>query len=568
MASITQKQTSFNISNTVANAVTAVRGIRSQDASRKELEFQVAVASGLSYSDQIKFRERQIEDAEKSSFPDADFITNLTKSLATTKQLSRFAKVRELYKKSLNDYQTGKSSLESYASVLESELDLETDPTMRAELSTLVFQANTEKTTNDLNAIRNRASIALKDKSVSVVESSISEIKSKRALASINNNQEEMSMWDQTIQSLNGVKGTLQIENATNELNFKITKNNPKANDKLSYLNDIISGADSSEKIIYNNVEYPSLKAFWENKRDDYIANSYFDEADKDMAAENLRIAATSKFGQIPTARIQAVSDFFNKIKTRPEFAPYADQIEQRRVESVSKLTTDLAGSLYEEADQTGNNAKAQTAVLGLEQKFGVNVQRQAFGGEGTIANEAMKKTDSSITPEATINNGTGGMHTVTQGENLSAIASKNGISLLQLLDANPEYKKNPSMVNIGASLKLPTSPTSIKQETAVAPIKPVTPETKPANAPAVKPTMTPPATNTPAPTQTQTPTQTNTPAPTQTTKTFSSVTDLFKSKGMDSSYAARAKVAAEKGISNYTGTAEQNRQLINKINV
>lgn len=45
-----------------------------------------------------------------------------------------------------------------------------------------------------------------------------------------------------------------------------------------------------------------------------------------------------------------------------------------------------------------------------------------------------------------------------------------------------------------------------------------------------------------------------------------SSVVDAFKSKGLDSSFANRAKYAAAVGISNYKGTAEQNTQLIKAL--
>jgi hypothetical protein len=45
------------------------------------------------------------------------------------------------------------------------------------------------------------------------------------------------------------------------------------------------------------------------------------------------------------------------------------------------------------------------------------------------------------------------------------------------------------------------------------------------------------------------------------------SVVDVFKSKGLDSTFSNRKKLAEELGIQNYTGTADQNKELINKIN-
>jgi hypothetical protein len=56
-----------------------------------------------------------------------------------------------------------------------------------------------------------------------------------------------------------------------------------------------------------------------------------------------------------------------------------------------------------------------------------------------------------------------------------------------------------------------------------------------------------------------------NTPQSTQTTPTVNngSIVDYLNSKGQDSSYATRAKLAAQYGISNYTGSAQQNTQLL-----
>lgn len=44
------------------------------------------------------------------------------------------------------------------------------------------------------------------------------------------------------------------------------------------------------------------------------------------------------------------------------------------------------------------------------------------------------------------------------------------------------------------------------------------------------------------------------------------SIVDFLKSKNQDSSYEARAKLATEKGITGYTGTAEQNTQLLGML--
>lgn len=581
MALELKQTTQYNVGVVVRNAVTAVRAIRSQENSRKEAEFQKAAAAGMTYEEQLAFRQEQLEEEKAGGFIDEDYIAGLEKTVAQTKQLVRFEKIRTKYKDALDNYVTGKESINSYLDLLNETLDGEKDETMRTEIRNLISSAQKEKSDNELNAIKNRALVAQKDNSVKLVDASIKEIKSKRARASIAENDDEVAMWDETLIALEGSKSKLNIEDSMNEITFKINKYNPKANDKLGYLNDEISKADDTGEIVYGGVTYPSLKAYWENKRNEYIASGYFDEVKKDMDAETARIAATSAYGQIPTARIQAVNDFFNNIKARPEFAPYADQIEQKKVESVSAMSNDLAESIFNEAATTGDQTKAQNAILGIESKFGVKVSREPFQTElnkgSSIATEVLK-TPSVVAPGAP---GVGGEKfvTVENGSNLSKVAAANGISLLQLLDANPEYKVNPGMVKAGASIKIPGGTAPVTPPVAPAPIASAT-VTPPASTPApaapatepVRPPTSTPASKPVAPVTPPVVKPVVTPvapvAPVAPTKyTGNSIVDLLKSKGMDSSYEARKRLAAESGITNYTGDLKQNEALLKKYN-
>jgi hypothetical protein len=77
--------------------------------------------------------------------------------------------------------------------------------------------------------------------------------------------------------------------------------------------------------------------------------------------------------------------------------------------------------------------------------------------------------------------------------------------------------------------------------------------------------------TPTPTPAPTPTPISTPTPTPTPTTPqagtyTGVSIVDYLSSIGKPSDYASRAKLAQQYGITNYTGTAAQNTQLLNTL--
>lgn len=49
--------------------------------------------------------------------------------------------------------------------------------------------------------------------------------------------------------------------------------------------------------------------------------------------------------------------------------------------------------------------------------------------------------------------------YTVKRGDSLSKIASDHGITLAELLDANPQYKANPDNIQVGETLSIPGNP-------------------------------------------------------------------------------------------------------------
>jgi len=401
---LSRMKISVNLSAVVSGAIESVRAIRAIEQSRKEAEFQKAVAGGMSYSAQVAFREKQLEEEKSSSFNDASYISTLEVSVAETKKLARYETIRNKYKSSLDDYVGGKESISQHISILQDLLSTEQDPALQDEIRTKLSEANKEQASIELNAIKNRALVAQQDKSTSLLDKSIKEVESKRAVASINENDDEVAMWDSTLIALRSSKSKLQIENGLNEITYQTNKKNLQSNDKLALLNGYISSADASNEVVYGGVTYPSLKAYWENKRGEYLSNNYFDDIKKEMDAQTATIAATNRYGQVPASRIDAVNNFYKNLASRPEFAPYVTKIEQQRVENVNSLVTDLADSIYNEAASTGEQGKAQTAILSMENKFGVKVSREPFATEtGSIAGTTTKDVSALGKPASNI---------------------------------------------------------------------------------------------------------------------------------------------------------------------
>lgn len=364
--------------------------MRVTEQARKSTEFQKAVAGGMTYASQVELLNKMIGDEKSSAFGDSTYVDELELNLANAKKMARYESIRDKYTQALDEYVTNKGSLSNYIEVLKTNMSGDIDDKMKEELRGLLSDALKTQSANETNAIENRALLAERDHSVVLLDKSIREINDKKAIASLNGNEDEVAKWDQTLLALGSAKSKIQIEDGLNDITLKINRNNPKANDKLGYITDQIGKAGNTGPVTYDGVTYDSMKAFWENKRGEYISTSYFDEMQKEMDAETSKLAATNKYGQVPVARIDAVNMAYTNLQGREEFAPYIDKIEQMKVASVNSLTTQLSSSLYDEFQskvQAGDInelnynselAKVENTVVTMENKFGVQLTRFA----------------------------------------------------------------------------------------------------------------------------------------------------------------------------------------------
>jgi hypothetical protein len=620
-------RTTFSISlaNVVDNAITTINAIRRVEQARKESEFQKAIAGGMSYADQITFRDKQLADEKASSISDPTYINTLTASIADTKKLARFEAIRIKYKDSLDSYVTGKESISQHLQVLQDLLAGESDPSKQSEIRDLISESRNTQATIEVNAIKNRALLAEKDKSVQLIDNSISEVQSRRALASVNQNDDEVAAWDDTLLALKSSKSKLLIENGLNEITYQTNRSSLSSVDKLNLLNNYVSSANASDAVTYDGITYPSLKAYWENKRGDYITNNFFDELKKETDAQTAVIASNNSYGQVPVARIQAINDFYSNLKNSDAFAAYQDRLEQARITSVTAMANDLYTSLVDEANANGDFAKAEAAILAIENRFGIKIARPAFSSEvannNTIANSVLGGGATVVNPAAA--------PIPAAAQPLPSLPVRPSVTIPSS-EASPASSSAPAPLGANISTTfIESTPTPVPASTPAPNFTPVPPnftsaETgQPAYAP--PPTPIPPQNFTPVPAPTPNyseavplyspasgvgtkspggqyvftadytwkpvgttsitktapvpvpppfptpppatiPVSVPTPNPTTTTPstyTGVSVVDYLKLQKQDSSFSARQKLALEKGIMNYTGTGKQNDQLL-----
>lgn len=182
-----------------------------------------------------------------------------------------------------------------------------------------------------------------------------------------------------------------------------------------------------------------------------------------------------------------------------------------------------------------------------------------------TATNDSRTTIQQPTTPLATPA-GTGGTDgtksiTVKNGETLSSIAARELGSAAKYSDlAAFNNIQDPNKIQAGQIIKIPGTPTA-----PTTPTTPVTPVTTTPSTPVTPVPTKPPVAPAPPSPAAPAPTPTTTPAP-KSTYNGGSIVDYLTTTGKDSSFTSRTNLAKQNGISNYTGTADQNTQLLKTL--
>jgi len=407
MAITLDRIVTFNLGQVVAAQVQAVQSERTLVRAKKESDYQIAIADGtMGFDAQLAFRQKQLDDELASGNPDQNYIAELRISVGDINKQRRFQRIRDKYKQSLSAYADGKGNLSDTIEILKEALGSEVDPTIRSELQGQLTSALSSRTQLEREAIQNRITVAEKDKSSELFDRSIREVKAKKAQALLADDKDTASMWDSTLTSLESQKEVIEIETTVADMNYAIAKGGLTSGQKMGLINDAVGRSSARGAVVYDGVRYNSMRDFWQRQQADYISSGYFQELNKELEAETNRIAQQSPFGQVPMERIVAVSDFYKTLSARTEFTPYANQIEQQRVATISSLADELKGALNDEAaaamnagaDPLSIESKTYGIFSSMENRLGIKLgaaapSNELLSGRGigsTISSAAM----------------------------------------------------------------------------------------------------------------------------------------------------------------------------------
>jgi len=562
------------INTRIGNFVNNQKRIRA----KQEAEFERRILEeGLSYRSQLNYRNSQLEEEKNKTYPNTIYIEDLKKDISNLKRFVKYERLRDNYLENYTRFQEGKITIDNLIAFSERQLEGETDPTLRKEMSDNLSAARIKKVSIENSILENRFTLAQKDKSIDLINQVINEIENVRSEAGRVGDREAVTAMNIKLQVLKKEKQQITVSNKIHDFELSIIREGLTASQKLDLLNNTIAKADEESSITVNNTQWNSEIEYWTAIRDQYISGigsgefkSFFDEFNDEIESNVKKMQLMNKWGYIPSSSIDMIDKNYKNLMQRAEFQPYVNLAENYRLGSLSSVIDKTANAIMDEAEFYGEYDKGFQSLRNIQAKFGIDMA--SYIGKlyyNQITSYPAKKTALMKTAEILAEQ----RGTTPEEEFEKLIVSP----VEEEAPAIPEVKEDKKVEKVEpptptpAPAPVPTPPTP----TPPTPTPP-TPTAAPATTPTTKKTYIhnqksyaygtgPLAAYYPAaPTLTPTPTPTPTSAPTG--YTGPSIIDYLKSVGKQSSFSYRGQLAKQYGVTDYTGTKIQNTKLLKSL--
>lgn len=476
---------SVDMSSVVQNSIESVRLVRRSEQARKESEFQRAIANGLSYEEQLSIREKQLKEEKSSHLSDPDYVISLEKSIADTKKLNRFNKYRSKYAETLGDLSAGKINEEQYLETLQNQLSNIDDPELRLEVQGDITAAHAKVKSYKDTILSNQVKKAKYDGTKSALDDAIARVNNARTQALINENEDEVGAYDETLSALQSQLSTVKIQDSITDFQVKSSTRGTDAVEKLNFINDEISKADPNSPIKIGDRTYSSAQQFWSLERDNYLAGSsnifgkFFNELDVDI--KNNVDTSTNTFGYPTQNVLDATLYKLNELRTRPEILPFISRLETTQAAIMSDAVDKIAKAVAEVGEFNVTHREADSVLEAIGNKYGVDTTPYRIKLAEKFVNlerggiisheELVSGAPEFVAKIPTFTAGTTPLKSITE-PNVPTVPRSPSIIPVAKAATSPTQPAQPTPVTPPQTVSAPTTP----QEPKVTPITPSTP--------------------------------------------------------------------------------------------
>lgn len=581
-----------------------------------ELNFsRLVLENNLSLEDQLSYRQEQT----KRVADDPEEKRRIRAEISSLKNRIEAKKFSDDYTSKLIEFESGMSSVDTLISWLKDRKSATTDDAIRSEIDKQLLTKERERFQLQQTVLNSQTDYALKDKSPDIIEDQISRITSAKNKALLAGNTDVATMYDLQIQSLSRAKTENSIDSAAKNFAVATMAGYMTATNLLDEYSKKISGASQTGAFKIGGVTYNSESEFWRFKRDSYIAddsaNGFFGRLSEEQKTQ-LKTRASQNL--LTNDDVAKSASSFTSLAARPELQTYVQKIDAYK-QDVIQTGVDLRSRTVQNQYAIDNDVNKAINSLNALKGLGANVEEATTNiltdaakiKTSQVSNilattQELMKANPGMTPEEAIDQAikSGAAATYSPGQ----LATKSEEEIAKetataaqagTFDNDPRSTVTPENAAKTTEVSGPNTPPAVdpvkqgeelsksgryfldsnnkrdvydsqtnrilsqeefqrlRLNNALLPARPGPTTTPVPPAPSNSPT--PPAPTTPAPVTNPAP------KPQQQPSAYSgsSVVDYLKSVGQDASFGTRSRLATEKGIKNYAGTAQQNTELL-----
>lgn len=490
-----------------------------------ELKFNEAVLNdNLSLEDQLEYR----KDQYKRVSDDPDEKRRIRAEMAALKDRIEQKKFGDEYLNQLIDHEAGITSLDGVLDWLYEQKNSATDQTIIDSINKSILAKEEEKFKQTEALITNQTNYALKDKSVQIIDEQIAKVSSLKSKALLAGDDLTASSYNLQIQALTKAKTENEINRDIKNFAAATITGYASATKLLDSYNEKIANSNDNSPITIGDVTYSSAREFWGYKRDSYVADQSSSGFFGRLSTEvDTNIKTQASKNNLSAKVLVEMTAPYSALTGRPELQGYTDKINSLKQSSLQTGAGYLTDSI-ENKYSTNYDVNRAVGDLNVLKALGVNVdasltkiltasasiKSNQVNSISTLAAQLMADNPK-LTPEQAV---------------AEAVKMGQGTTL------SPEQLNEKSASDISASALSDPSNANDPKFTQGAPTTPATPGAAPSSG-------------------------------SQPSYTGASIVDFLNGRNLASDFSSRAKLAAQNGITNYTGTAEQNTQLLAKLN-
>lgn len=372
MALTLTKQLTFDLSASVGARLSAFAQSRSEAQLNDETEFYKQVnEKGMSFDEQLSFRQGQLEKENNRAVPDQTYIRSLKKDISDLKKQVASQRFQDAYMQSYTDLKTGHESWNDHIEFLQNQLSSTSDPELKTTINQYLSQAKQDQYQTEQQIADNFYQFAVNDKTTSVLNDAIARAKKEKATALGGGDTLRASALDMKLQSLNKTLQETQVSNAIHQ--FDMGKLNTY--DPASFLDSVqqqITNADGTTPVTINGETYNSAKEYWQSYQANYFNSGEFDKALTSYYNDVYQIALNKSVEAFPAA-VATSKTQLDALLARPDLAQYKTLISGSVANVLSNGSSAAADSIIDKATTNYDFQSAANKLAQLQHDTGVD---------------------------------------------------------------------------------------------------------------------------------------------------------------------------------------------------